>query len=199
MAVGKWHLGDQPKFLPPLAGLAGGKPPAERIIDGKQIWPLLSGRTLESPHEAIPFFHSGELHGLRSGKWKLLTHPQPIDSKREKHAAHKIPVLFDLEADPAEATNLADAHPDIVARLQKLVETVDRDLGAKNAPGTRGAPLRAIEITRCAPGKECPAVGLARVFTHARLAAVLRREPGRRKAAQQWARSHNIVSILPTG
>ena len=122
-------------LLPTLAGLAEAKPPEDRIIDGKDIWPLLSGRTKESPHEAIPFFYGGELQGLRAGKWKLLIRPQAIDSRREKHAAHKIPALFDMEADPAEATNLAAVHPDIVERLQKLVEAVNRDLGVTNAPG----------------------------------------------------------------
>ena len=37
--------------------------------------------------------------------------------------------LFDLESDPAEATNVADKHPHVVARLSKLAESCMDDLG----------------------------------------------------------------------
>jgi arylsulfatase A-like enzyme len=199
MAVGKWRLGDQPEFLPTLAGLAGGKPPEDRIIDGKDIWPLLSGRTQESPHEAIPFFHNGALNGLRSGKWKLLTHPQPIDSKREKHASHKIPALFDLEADPAESTNLADAHPDIAARLQKLVDAVDRDLGAKNASGPGVRPCGQSKPSTAPRGKSSPRYDLpefSRTLVWRRFCGAVM-DAG--KPREKRVRSRNLLRIPPAG
>ena len=39
--------------LPTLVKLAGGEPPGDRVIDGKDIWPLLSGQSRQSPHEAL--------------------------------------------------------------------------------------------------------------------------------------------------
>jgi arylsulfatase A-like enzyme len=126
-------------LLPTFMGLAGGKPPENRIIDGKDIWPLLSGQTKESPHESLPFFYGGELQGLRAGKWKLLIRPQNVDAKRESPSAQAIPALFDLEADPGETNNLAGSHPDIVAELQQRIAAVDKDLGVtqKSGPGVR--------------------------------------------------------------
>ena len=45
--------------------------------------------------------------------------------------------LFNLEATPAEATNVADRHPDVVARLQALADRCREDLGdtATKQPG----------------------------------------------------------------
>ena len=35
----------------------------------------------------------------------------------------KVPQLYDLDADPGEARNVADAHPEIVERLRKELES----------------------------------------------------------------------------
>ena len=48
------------------------------------------------------------------------------------------PLLFDLETDIAESTDLADRHADVVARLTDLAENARRDLGDYNRIG-RGA------------------------------------------------------------
>ena len=37
--------------------------------------------------------------------------------------------LYDLEADVGETTDVAAAHPDVVARLQALAEAAREDLG----------------------------------------------------------------------
>ena len=64
-------------LLPTVAKLAGATLPSDRIIDGKDIWPLLAGEAgAKSPHEALYFYWGRELHAVRSGKWKLhLPHP----------------------------------------------------------------------------------------------------------------------------
>ncbi len=47
-----------------------------------------------------------------SGQWKLIV---PVDPKQSVE-------LYDLQADPFETKNLADKHPDVVARLKKLLD-----------------------------------------------------------------------------
>jgi hypothetical protein len=37
--------------------------------------------------------------------------------------------LFDLENDAAETTNVADQHPDVVAKIKKLADRMRSDLG----------------------------------------------------------------------
>ena len=64
-------------ILPTLARLAGADLPAQRIIDGKEIWPLLAGeKNVKTPHEALFFYWGQQLQAIRSGPWKLhLPHP----------------------------------------------------------------------------------------------------------------------------
>ena len=63
-------------FVPTIAKLVGGKL-SEQQIDGKDIWPVLSGgANAKSPHEAFFYFAGNELHAVRSGDWKLhFPHP----------------------------------------------------------------------------------------------------------------------------
>ena len=54
--------------LPTVARLAGAPLPNDRIIDGRDIWPLLGGeRRAASPHDALYFYWGQELHAVRSG------------------------------------------------------------------------------------------------------------------------------------
>jgi uncharacterized sulfatase len=57
--------------FPTLCGLAGAAVPADRVIDGKDIFPLMASDTARTPHEAIFAMSGPELHVVRSGKWKL--------------------------------------------------------------------------------------------------------------------------------
>jgi hypothetical protein len=56
--------------------------------------------------------------------------------------------LFDLAADPAEASDVAAAHPDVVARLSALAETARAELG-DSLTGRSGRGVR--EPGRVAP------------------------------------------------
>jgi arylsulfatase A-like enzyme len=57
--------------FPTLTKLAGVPLPADRPIDGKDIFPLLSSDSAKSPHQAIFAMSGPELRVVRSGKWKL--------------------------------------------------------------------------------------------------------------------------------
>ncbi len=65
-------------ILPTICALAGVETPKDRVIDGKDLFPLLSGRETKSPHEAIFAMGGQELRVIRSGRWKLHVRiPQP--------------------------------------------------------------------------------------------------------------------------
>lgn len=128
--------------LPTLVKLAGGEVPADRKIDGMDVWPLLSGKSKESPHEALFYFSGNQLAAVRSGPWKLMI--QPGGKGKGKNAASQPvkkatgPELYNLDRDIGETTNVADKNPEVVKRLQEHVARMDGDLGiSKNGPGVR--------------------------------------------------------------
>jgi arylsulfatase A-like enzyme len=124
--------------LPTLAALAGAPLPADRIIDGRDVWPLLANRKdAAPPHDALYFYWGHELHAVRSGRWKLhLPHPyQSVeapggDGRPGTTARREIGLsLFDLESDPGESVNVADRQPGVVRELMEYVERAREDLG----------------------------------------------------------------------
>ncbi|MFW6162630.1 MAG: sulfatase [Planctomycetota bacterium] len=126
-------------LLPTLGRLAGTKPPGDRVIDGKDIWPLLAGKPdAESPHDAF-FYHTarGRLAAVRSGRWKLHLVPPRRRRRKKDQPKDAGPLLFDLSTDIGESNNVADQHPDVVARLTALVRRFDAELKAHSRPPGR--------------------------------------------------------------
>ena len=125
-------------ILPTLARLGGAKLPADRTIDGRDIWPLMSMQAgAKTPHEAYFYYWGQHLQAVRSGSWKLhfphsYTKPEPAggNAKPGKYATKEIGLeLFDLEKDIGETTNVSAQHPDVVKQLQSLAEAAREDLG----------------------------------------------------------------------
>ncbi|HET7696119.1 MAG TPA: sulfatase [Vicinamibacterales bacterium] len=140
--VAKGQVRDQPAMtidlLPTIAALAGAHAPADRIIDGRDIWPILANhRDAASPHDALYFYWGTELHAVRSGRWKLHL-PHPYQSLAAAGAGG-LPgryvrkdlelSLFDLEQDAGETTNVAASQPEVVSRLMAYAERARDDLG----------------------------------------------------------------------
>lgn len=124
-------------IFPTLAELTGASLP-EQPIDGRSIWPILSGQPgAVSPHEALWFYWGAELHAVRSGPWKLhFPHeyrslkqagtggqPGPYEQRRTELA------LYRLDRNPGEQANVAEQHPEVVARLSQLADQARQELG----------------------------------------------------------------------
>jgi arylsulfatase A len=126
--------------LPTLTRLAGGEVPTDRRIDGKDIWPLLSGQTKASPHDALFYFNGRKLEAVRSGPWKLAIAPQGtgLPKGAAEPVRHTSPRLYQLDTDIGELTDVAAQHPDVVARLKEFAQQMDADLGLTGeGPGVR--------------------------------------------------------------
>ena len=123
-------------ILPTFAALASGKLPADRKLDGANIWLHLVGESESKPaHETFFFYKGLSLEAVRHGDWKLmLVDDQP--AKKAKQAT--APMLFNLQADIGESQDVAAKHPEVVAELQALIAVMKDDLGlAGPAPGSR--------------------------------------------------------------
>jgi arylsulfatase A len=109
--------------------------PEDRAIDGRDIWPLVAGEPgAKSPHEA--YFLYGR--AVRAGKWKLHL-PGARVTVAEKGAAGEkaepLPLLlFDLSEDISETRNVAEEHPEVVARLGKLLEEHNAEIRRNRRP-----------------------------------------------------------------
>jgi arylsulfatase A len=115
-----------------FALLGGAEIPTDRVIDGKDILPILFGEPgARSPHEAFYYYQGERLVAVRSGRWKLMMgNPQGL-SRVEKRWAEELPPesLFDLEADPGEMVNVLDEHPGVAEFLRALAERARDDIG----------------------------------------------------------------------
>ena len=128
-------------LLPTAVALAGGTVPAEPVIDGRDISPLLFGRTKQSPREAHYYFANYNLQAVRQGPWKLAIAAQPegMGNSLPKDATNQTPRLYNLDQEIGERTNLAEQHPEIVARLMGLAAKIDAEIGGKNPSARRPA------------------------------------------------------------
>jgi arylsulfatase A-like enzyme len=115
-------------LLPTFAQLAGAQVPDDRVIDGKNIWPLMAGEAgAKSPHQV--YFFRGM--AVRQGNWKLHL---KVRSTVKSRPAGPVPQLYDLSSDISEAKNVAEEHPDIVERLTKLIEQHRQDIMQNQRP-----------------------------------------------------------------
>ena len=132
-------------LLPTLAVLSGGKVPSDRTIDGYDISGLMHGnKNGEIPDEVFFYYQHTQLQAVRSGRWKLVL-PRSAATSVVPNWTRMIapgdrieikqPALFDLVADIAEKTDVAEAHPEVMAELMKKVEWARGDIGDSNQIG----------------------------------------------------------------
>ena len=141
-------------IFPTLAKLAGGAPPADRAIDGRDLWPLMTDPQAKSAHEALYFYEGGfrykaedgppkndpKLKAVRSGPWKLYVETAPGD---EPGSLAVIPTeLFNLHYDISEKYPLTDKHPEVVERLTKRAKSFNDSLRRSTRPLGRLAGRR---------------------------------------------------------
>jgi len=120
-------------IFPTLLKLAGIEHPTDRMIDGKDIGGLLSGRDPVSPHDMVCFYHYDQLEGVRFGKWKYLRRlnryvwPVPLDAEYlpsrigKKQLGDRWPLLYDLSLDPGENYNVIATYPDVARKLDGMI------------------------------------------------------------------------------
>lgn len=92
-------------LLPTLTAMAGIKRVGDKPLDGRDLSPLLLGRSTDWP-ERILFSHQTGNVSARSQQYRL-------DSQG---------ALFDLSADPGQARNIALEKPDVVKQMTAAVD-----------------------------------------------------------------------------
>ena len=143
-------------LLPTLASLAGAEIPKDRVIDGKNITSILRTGKGDTPHEFAYYYNGINLQAVRKGEWKLhlprRSEDQPFWSKKPNEKpfegknlknigcrgliALKHPLLFNLNLDMGELTDISHNHPVILEELLKEAERVRKELGDIDVIGT---------------------------------------------------------------
>jgi uncharacterized sulfatase len=139
-------------LFPTLLRLAGLSLPSDRVTDGTDIWPLLSGDVNGVPERALYFFHEFDVEGVRVGDWKYFrevshwTWPLPLD-KRDNFAGRmaagrdytppgtdiRIPTLgtwprlFHVRRDRDESYDVVKKYPEKAAAIGARLEAWRRE------------------------------------------------------------------------
>eukprot|EP00076_Gallus_gallus_P036860 XP_025002398.1 arylsulfatase D isoform X2 [Gallus gallus] len=141
-------------IFPTVVHLAGGILPQDRVIDGRNLMPLLQGRTQKSEHKFLFHYCGSYLHAVRwhqkdSGAvWKahyVTPNFHPLGAGAcygkgicpcfgEGVTHHDPPLLYDLSRDPSESQPLsADTEPlfdTVIEQIGRAIEEHRRTLTA---------------------------------------------------------------------
>ncbi|TDB67906.1 arylsulfatase [Arundinibacter roseus] len=112
------HVGAHYDVLATMVDLLQKKPVPG---DGISFLPTLLGRKNQKKHEFLywEYPEKGGQVAVRLGKWKGVK----VDMKKNQQAAWE---LYDLEKDASETANLAAQHPEIINRMDQIVQTEHR-------------------------------------------------------------------------
>ncbi|NKF23528.1 sulfatase-like hydrolase/transferase [Solimonas marina] len=132
------HIKPGSQFAPPVAHVdiaaiaaaaAGTQLPPNRVNDGVDILPYLTGEKSGTPHHNL-FWRSGGDAVLIQDGWKLQRTERP-----------KKDWLYDLDTDPTERHNLADAQPQRLAQMTAILESISRQQAKPLWPSTFAVPV----------------------------------------------------------
>jgi arylsulfatase A len=128
-------------LLPTAVAIAGGTLPADPIIDGRDLSPLLFGKSKDSPRGVHYYFSGYQLQAVRKGPWKLAIAPQieTMDLDALPDAKGPAPRLYHLDREIGEKTNLAADHPEIVEELGTLARNIMAEIGGSKPAARRPA------------------------------------------------------------
>lgn len=107
-------------WLPTLLELIGAKDQTPAGIDGITFAPTLFGKS----QDPRPFLYreypdDGGQQCLRAGNWKAVR--QKLNPRPAARLEPGVIELYNLDNDPQEATDVAAAHPEVVARIATLL------------------------------------------------------------------------------
>ena len=112
------HIGYFGDFFATLAEVTHQPPPAN--LDSISLLPTLTGHSdQQKQHEYLywEFYEQGSKQAVRAGNWKAVRMPMLTGATE----------LYDLETDIGETNNVAGKHPEIVRRLESLMDEAHVD------------------------------------------------------------------------
>lgn len=126
-----------------LIEMAGGTTPSDRLIDGRNMMPMLEGKAV-SPRPHFLYYCSNDTRvcAIRSGRWKLHFEISGIEQRAGSHELQRLKpaALYNLDEDPSEKTDVSGSLPRIVAELTSLAEGLIASIEPGALPPPRPRP-----------------------------------------------------------
>ena len=130
-------------LLPTAARIAGAQLPEDRVIDGRDLMPLLA-EGAKTPHDLLLFFDGNDIVAARDSRFRLVlnTFYRTFNVPFEHFGTA---LLFDLEKDPEENFSFMREHPEAAERLMSAVKAAREEVADQKKepispqPG-KGAP-----------------------------------------------------------
>ena len=124
------QLGCLTDLMATAASIVAGALPVNAGEDSYSLQPALTGTTGKPVRDAIVHHSMDGMFAIRHGRWKLVLgrgsggSSKPVrDEAKPGEAAGQ---LFDLQTDPAELRDVYSGHPEIVARLRRLLDSYQK-------------------------------------------------------------------------
>ena len=134
-------------ILPTIAAVSDVSLPSDRMYDGFDLMPLLTGETKESPRQEFAYYNGLTLEAVRLGAWKIHLPRQSTNRvywARNKGDYNNLDhvVLNNLSEDVSEKQDVSTGYPEQIDALQQLAEETRVELGDWNMEG-RDRPANA--------------------------------------------------------
>ena len=131
-------------LLPTFAKLLGVELEKDRVLDGRDMTPLMFDRQAGPVRDTHLYFAANQsLAAIRQGDWKLFLTAPPAAGKGKKgkatkseksDAAQSSPVLYNFAIDPGETKDIAAENPDVIARLKAEAERREAEIKEHRRP-----------------------------------------------------------------
>jgi len=137
-------IGSELDLLPTFAALAGASLPANTLLDGYDLSPTLRTNA-PSPRPTVMYYAGASLSGVRRGPYKAHFIIPGTPGGARGTGAPVAPQLYNLDVDPGERFDIADANPDVLVELRRIadahmktvVQVKDQIATRTAAPATR--------------------------------------------------------------
>ncbi len=117
-------------LLPTIVAATGAQLPGDRIYDGRNILPAITGNQ-DFPEFEFFYFRGKRIECIRYGEWKLRLSRHLRTDLGENDPL--TPELFNLDLDPSERYNVADRHPamveEMLRKMQRKAAEMDSQVG----------------------------------------------------------------------
>jgi arylsulfatase A-like enzyme len=109
-------------LMPTLLEMCGIKPPANLVLDGKSLVPLLKGRTNQWPDRTLIVHNQRVLAPIKWKETSVMTERWRFINNSE---------LYNMNADPGQLRNVAAEHPEVAQQLRAEYERWWADVSSR--------------------------------------------------------------------